>query len=86
MNAVRECSCFMTEARQSHKKALKRIMSYVVNTASRGLYLCPTKWWDGKKDFEFIIGGMSDSEYAKDESRHSVNGWSTWMFGCCITN
>ena len=75
----------MTEARQSHKKALKRIMSYIVNTASRGLYLCPTKLWDGKKGFEFIVGGMSDSEYAKDELRHSVNGWSTWMFSCCIT-
>ena len=28
---------------------------------------------------------MSDSEYAKDETRHSVNGWSTWLCGAIVT-
>ena len=90
MNAVRECSRFMTSARNSHMKALKRIMQYVCGTRDRGLFLKPSKWWDGKISyngrFEFEVNGKSDSEYAKDESRHSVNGWSTWIFNCCVTN
>ena len=76
----------MTEGRRSHVKALRIIMEYIVNTPTRGLFLKPTKWWNGKKEFEFVISGMSDSKYAKDESRYSVNGWSTWIFGCCCTN
>ena len=90
MNAVRECSRFMTSARNSHMKALKRIMQYVCGTRDRGLFLKPSKWWDGKIStngrFEFVVNGKSDSEYAKDESRDSVNGWSKWIFDCCVTN
>ena len=86
MNAVRECSRYMQKARQSHMKALKRIMNYIVTTSKRGLYFRPTEW-DGKdQNFKFKIKGKSDSEYNKDDSLHSVNGWSTWLFGCCVTN
>ena len=30
------------------------------------------------------IRGMSDSEYIKDPSRHSVNGWICFLEGCSI--
>jgi hypothetical protein len=60
---------------------------YCVGTPLRGLFLKPTETWDGKAGSQFIIYGLSDdSEYAKDDSRHSINGWSTWLFGCCVTH
>lgn len=43
-------------------------MKYIVNTPKRGLFLNPTKYWNGKKGFEFMINRISDSEYAKDKS------------------
>jgi hypothetical protein len=46
----------------------------------------PIETWDGKAGSQFIINGLSDSEYAKGDSRHSINGWSTWLFGCCVTH
>ena len=55
---------------------MKRTMKYCVSTPNRGLFLKPTGKWDGSKDFEFTIDGISDSEYAKDEIRKSVNGWT----------
>ena len=48
--------------------------------------LCPTKKRDGRSRFKFIIKGLSDSDHAKDDSCHSINGWSTWIFGCCVTH
>jgi hypothetical protein len=59
---------------------------YCVGTPLHGLFLKPTETWDGKAGFQFIINGLSDSEYAKDDSRHSINEWSTWLFGCCVTH
>ena len=63
----------MNESIRSHMKALRRIIEYIVNTPTISLFLKPTKYWDGKKGFEFVINGMSDSKYVKDESIHSVN-------------
>ena len=76
----------MQSARKSHNKALNRIMMYCVGTPLRGLLLMPTEKWNGEAGFQFIINGLSDSEYTKDDSRHSINGWSTWIFGCCVTH
>jgi hypothetical protein len=86
MNAVRDCSRYMQAVRRSHNKALNRIMMYCVGTPLHGLLLMTTKMWDGSAVYQFIINGLSDSEYAKDDSRHSINGWSTWLFGCCVTH
>ena len=84
-NATRDCSRYMTEARMSHMKALQRIMKYCIGTARRGLTLAPKGVWDGTKNHMFEVKGMSDSEYAADESRYSVNGWSTWLCGAPVT-
>lgn len=62
--------------------AMKRVMCYCVATAERGLMLKPYRKWDGSANFEFEICGKSDSEYAKDETRRSVNGWSATLTGC----
>ena len=79
MNSVRECSRYMTGAAEAHLLAAKRIMRYVVATDKRGLTLKPEGIWDGSKDFLFDIEGWSDSEFAKDASRRSINGWSTFL-------
>ena len=56
-----------------------------MKTRDKRLTLSPNEIWDGTKTFVFKIRGMSDSDYAKDESRHSVNGWSTWVCGAIAT-
>jgi hypothetical protein len=40
---------------------------------------------DGGNNFEFTINGKSDSEYAKDATRRSVNGWAVWLNDALIT-
>jgi hypothetical protein len=41
--------------------------------------------WDGNPDFEFVISGQSDSDYAKDELGKSVSGYSTSLCGAPIS-
>ena len=79
LNAVRELSRYMSGAMVSHMAAMKRVMRYVVETPNRGLKLKPNATWDGSKDFLFEVSGWSDSEYLKDDTRHSVNGWETYL-------
>lgn len=80
LNAVRELSKFMSGASEAHVVAMKRVMKYCVATPERGLELKPTRKWNGKdREFRFRIKGMSDSEYAKDASRKSVNGWAVFL-------
>src|SRR5688572_6811902 len=79
MNAVRETSKFMTKGHKGHMMAMLRVMRYCVGTANEGLIIKPKGSWDGSKDYQFEVTGMSDSEYAKDESRKSVNGWSAYL-------
>ena len=67
----------MTKSRESHDRHLQGIMTYYIQTKERGLMIAPKGIWDWTWDFKFVISGMGDSEYAKDETRHSVNGWST---------
>jgi len=85
LNAVRETSRYMSGAVNTHMKAMKCIMKYCVATANRGLVLKPYGKWDGTANFEFEIRVKSDSEYAKDESRKSVNGWSTFLQSALIS-
>jgi hypothetical protein len=44
------------------------------------LCLKPSRQWNGGADFEFVILGRSDSDYAKDvEKRRSVSGYSVFL-------
>ena len=78
-NRVRELSRFMSGATEQHLKAMKRVMKYCVTYKKRGLTLRPQGEWDGTAGYLFKVRGKSDSEYAKDESRKSVNGWAVWL-------
>ena len=48
LNAVRECSMMRSWTMESHIKAMKRIMTYFVTTADRGLLLKPNTVWNGR--------------------------------------
>jgi hypothetical protein len=86
LNAVRELSRFMAGATRAHMNAMYRTMKYCVSTPKRGLMLQPTMKWDGDPNFEFIITGRSDSDFAKDpERRRSVSGYSTFLCGAPVT-
>jgi hypothetical protein len=86
LNAVRELSRFMSGTTQEHMKAMCRTLNYGVGTPNRGLLLKPTMKWDGNPDFEFIVNGRSDSDFAKDpERQRSVSGYSTFLCGAPVT-
>jgi len=86
LNAVRELSRFMSGATLAHLNAMYRVMRYCIATPERGLLLKPDTVWDGDPDFEFVISGRSDSDYAKDpDRRRSVSGYSTFLSGAPIT-
>jgi hypothetical protein len=69
MNSVCELSHFMTGATAAHMKAMYHVMKYCLGTRDKGLTLKPNCKWDGDPNFEFVITGHSDSDYAKDELR-----------------
>ena len=84
LNAVRELSRHLKEATGKHYKQMIRVMKYCVGSNERGITFRPTRTWDGKSAMEFKISGMSDSEYMKDPTRHSVNGWACYLEGCAV--
>jgi hypothetical protein len=61
------------------KRLQENICNYIISTKERGYTICPDnpRTWDGTRDFLFFITGESDSNYAKDHSRRSVNGGCT---------
>jgi hypothetical protein len=75
LNAFSELSRFMQGAMSAHTKAMLRVMKYCVGTPNRGVYLKPNGTWKGGADFEFVMEGRSDSDYAKDvEKMRRVSG------------
>jgi hypothetical protein len=85
-NLVRELSRFMTTGTTtSHVKAMKRVMEYCVATENRGITLKPDQKWNGDPEFELIILGRSDSDFAKEpDTRKSVSGNSTFLCGAPV--
>jgi hypothetical protein len=58
----------------AHVKTIHQVMKYCVGTLNRGMYLKQNMMWDGSPDFESVISGRSDSDYANDmEKRRSVS-------------
>ena len=56
-----------------------------MGTENRGLVLAPDSHWDGSKEFEFTIGGASDSDYATNpDDRRSVTGKRTLLNGAPV--
>jgi hypothetical protein len=81
LNAVRELARHMGGGNSEHMKAMLRCMGYMLQTPKRGLVLKPGVKWDGNKDFEFVIKGRSDANYAAcPDTRRSVTGFTVFLF------
>jgi hypothetical protein len=79
-NSVRELSKVCDGANQSHWKSLMRNIQFVLSTSHLGLRLKP------EKDKEYILKGVSDSEYAGDkDTRISVYGFVIYLNGAPIS-
>ena len=87
-NSVRELARHFQGAVDGHVKAMHIVMQYVIRTPNRGLTLKPNRVWDGKdRNFEFIIEGRSDSNYATcPDTRRSISGWRVKFESCPIIN
>ncbi len=81
-NAVQDLSCHMHEATQDHFKAMLRVLKYSLDSVKQGLVLKPNRKWDGSQSHKFVIGGRSDSDYAKEpKDRRSVSGHVVYLEG-----
>jgi hypothetical protein len=79
-NAGRSLAWYMHAPNKSHWKALHYCLAYIMGTSNRGLVIRPSRLWNGSKDFEFIIHGRSNSNYAADvDDRCSVTGCCTFL-------
>ena len=85
LNAVRELSKNMEVASEAHLKAMQRTMRYCLATPERGLLLKPNGKWNGDPNYEFVILGRSDANYATDTAtRRSVSGISVFLNGAPV--
>ena len=76
----------MNDGRESAIEAMHRLMECVVQRKERGWTLRPDAVWDGSKDFEFEIRGITDATYASDpDTRHSVTGVRVSLNSAAIT-
>jgi len=86
-NSVRELTKFGGRCTAAHMKAMYRCMSYLVGTPDRGKLLKPNRKCTDPNNFELVISGRSDSDYAKDtEKRRSVSGFAVYLEGAPISH
>jgi hypothetical protein len=84
-NAVRECSRYGGRATKRHMDQMLRIMKHCVNTLTLGWMMSPDRKWSGEPTHNFVITGLSDSDYAKDpKTRRSVSGRVVKLEGSVI--
>ena len=62
------------------------MMKYCVGIKNQGLFLKPTRNWDGKdKAFEFVIHDLSDSDYGKNpENQRIIMGTRVFLGECPV--
>ena len=61
VNSVHELTRLMTQAYPFCMNGLERVMQLVLKYPEHGMVMQPDADWDGSKDFEFEIDGISDS-------------------------
>ena len=75
----------MSGPRPAHVKALEHLVQYVVTAKERGLAIELGRTWDGSKDFEFVLHGRADSNYATNpDDRKSVSGSRVFLERCPV--
>ena len=70
MNSIQELMCSMTEAYPNCIKGMECVMQDIVCTPKRGLVMQPDSVWDGGKEYEFQINGISDSGDVMELNSH----------------
>jgi hypothetical protein len=63
--AVRDLAMHMTRGDKTHIQAMLRCIQYLMCTKDAGLLFKLMRKWDGTNEFQFMIRGRSDSDYAK---------------------
>jgi hypothetical protein len=85
LHAVRDASKFSQGAWSATLKGVKRIMKYCTETPDRGLKFAPAQRFTNRDDFEFVVAGYADSNWAADrDNSHSVMSTQVYMEGCCV--
>ena len=64
LNITRELSRYFMRANRAHLKAMKKVMTFCVNTKGHGIFVNPEGYWNGKvdNDYYFEVLGTSDSD------------------------
>tara|TARA_B100000780_G_scaffold239015_1_gene180618 strand:- start:385 stop:4227 length:3843 start_codon:yes stop_codon:yes gene_type:complete len=85
-NAQREVCQFLDKPTKECLEYQDRLTNFLVATENRGHTIMPDHAgeWDGTRNYLFKVRGESDSEYAKDPSRRSVNAGCTYLNGALI--
>jgi hypothetical protein len=67
-NIIRELSRYFMTGTLAHDKAMRRVMTFCLNTKNCALLIKPKGEWNGKLDENYYckIAGVSGSDYAKD--------------------
>ena len=74
-HAVRDLAKMMGQGNNEAIKAMHRCIEHCMGTPTYGVTLQPQGIWDGTKDYNFVISGRSDLDYAKGPgTRTSVTG------------
>jgi hypothetical protein len=87
LNITRELSRHFMTATKAHKKAMRQVMAYCVDTKEKGVIIKPKGKWNEhpENDNFFEIVGVSDSDYAKDrETRQNVTGYVVFLNGALV--
>ena len=60
-------------------------MRFCFATLEHGLLLNPDGYWNGDREYEFAVMGMSDANYAIDPmTRKSISGYSVFLEGAPV--
>ena len=84
-NVTRNLAHQMQAPHPTPVKALNTLIWYLISTPNCGLILEPDAMWNCEDDFEFVIHGCSDSDYAMNtHDHHSVSGGHVFLNGAPI--
>jgi len=85
LNSVRDLSQFMKEANGVHIAAMYHAKKYHVGTAEQGFLLKLNCVWDGNQNFDFVIYGVFDSDFAKEPLTHKKCEWICYIPVWCAS-
>jgi hypothetical protein len=82
LSITQELSHNFMKANQANFKAIRKVMTFSVNTKGHGFFVGPAGYWNGKvdDDYQFEVLGISDLDYAKGVvTRRSISGYAVFL-------